>query len=63
MLASHPGRRRMVPHFIEQPRYPGSYQDRRLCVPALRLVCLCSDENGFNGFVLQSVLSVPSSAL
>jgi len=31
-------------HLIEQPRYPGTNQDRRLCVPVLLLVCLLSGE-------------------
>src|SRR5712691_487574 len=39
MCASRPERRRMTEHFLEQPRYPGPFQDRRLCVPALLLVC------------------------
>jgi len=33
----------MTAHCIEQPRYPGPCQDRRLCVPALLLVCRGSD--------------------
>jgi len=44
MFASGPCRRHIATHFIEQPRYPGRCQDRRLCVPALLLVYLWSDE-------------------
>jgi hypothetical protein len=39
-----PGRRRVTLHSIEQPCYPGRGQDQRLCVPALLLVCRCSDD-------------------
>jgi hypothetical protein len=54
----------MTQHFIEQPRYPGQHQDRRLCVPALLLVCLCSYDRmkRFYCFVTLLALTPPAAS-